>query len=263
MTYQIRPYEEGDRDKIIQLILPIQQQEFGVPITIADQPDLQNVSTFYQQAGGNFWVATQGHEIVGTIALLNIANGQGVIRKMFVHSGHRGAALGVAQQLLDILVAWCETKQIDEIFLGTIDTMKAAHRFYEKNGFYSIEKEKLPSTFPIMKVDNRFYQCALRPSHRIFHITPSAYWKNFADQSDYSVSSLATEGFIHCSTRDQIAGTLQRFFVGQQNLVLLHMEPSRLNHPLKYEEADGKLFPHVYGPINREAIVKVEVLRFP
>ncbi|MFN8889124.1 MAG: DUF952 domain-containing protein, partial [Cyclobacteriaceae bacterium] len=83
------------------------------------------------------------------------------------------------------------------------------------------------------------------------------------DQSNYSVSSLETEGFIHCSTHDQIEGTLQRFFVGQQNLVLLHIEPSRLNHPLKYEEADGKMFPHVYGPINREAIVKVEALPFP
>ena len=263
MTNQLRPYEVRDQQKIIQLILSIQQQEFGVPITIADQPDLQNIHSNYLAAGGNFWVATHGDEIVGTIALLNIANGQGVIRKMFVHSDHRGAVLGVAQRLLDTLVEWCDTKQIDEFFLGTIDTMKAAHRFYEKNGFQAIEKENLPSTFPIMKVDNRFYQRVLRPSHRIFHITQAEYWKNFADQRDYSVSSLTTEGFIHCSMQDQIVGTLQRFFVGQHNLVLLHIEPSRLNHLLKYEEADGKLFPHVYGPINRDSIVKVEVLRFP
>jgi putative acetyltransferase len=263
MTYAVRPYTEEDKEKIIELILPIQQQEFCVPITIADQPDLQSIPAFYQHQGGNFWVAVNGEEVIETIALLNIGNGQGVIRKMFVHSNYRGAAWGVGQRLLDTLIAWSETKQIDEIFLGTIDTMKAAHRFYEKNGFYSIEKENLPSTFPIMKVDNRFYQRVLRPTHRIFHITASAYWKNSADQSNYSVSSLETEGFIHCSTHDQVAGTLQRFFVGQQNLVLLHIEPSRLHHPLKYEEADGKKFPHVYGPINHEAIVKVEALQFP
>lgn len=263
MTYAVRPYTEEDKEKIIALILPIQQQEFGVPITIADQPDLQAVSTFYLQKGGNFWVAVYGDDVIGTIALLNIGSGQGVIRKMFVHSSYRGAAWGVAQRLLDKLVTWCETKQIDEIFLGTIDTMKAAHRFYEKNGFHAIEKETLPSSFPIMKVDNRFYQQVLRPTHRIFHITASSYWKNYDTQTSYSVSSLNTEGFIHCSTHDQIEGTLHRFFVGQQNLVLLHIEPSRLDHPLKYEEADGKMFPHVYGPINREAIVKVEALRFP
>ncbi len=263
MTYQIRPYEERDREKIIQLILPIQQQEFGVPITIADQPDLQNISTFYQQAGGNFWVAVNGDDVIGTIALFSIGNGQGVIRKMFVHSNYRGATWGVAQQLLDTLVAWCKTRQIDEIFLGTIDTMKAAHRFYEKNGFYSVEKAVLPATFPIMKVDNRFYQRVLRPSKRIFHITSGAHWKTIAEQSGYTAPSLATEGFIHCSTHNQIAGTLQRFFAGQQNLVLLHIEPSLLQHSLKYEESDGKMFPHVYGVINRDAIVRVEALRFP
>ncbi len=263
MNYQLRPYEAKDKQGVINLILPIQREEFGVPITIADQPDLQNISSFYQQASGNFWVATQGHEIVGTIALLSIGDGQGVIRKMFVHSNHRGATGGVAQQLLNTMVAWCEKKQIDEIFLGTIDTMKAAHRFYEKNGFYSVEKAMLPTTFPIMKVDNRFYQRMLRPLYRIFHITSSAYWKTFPEQSAYKAPSLATEGFIHCSTHDQIVGTLQCFFVGQENLVLLHIEPSLLQHPLKYEEADGKMFPHVYGVINREAIVKVEALRFP
>lgn len=263
MTYSVKLYSEEDTEKIIALILPIQQQEFGVPITIVDQPDLQAISTFYLQKGGNFWVAVNGDEVIGTIALLNIGNGQGAIRKMFVHSNYRGAECGVAQRLLDSLLAWCETKQIDEIFLGTIDTMKAAHRFYEKNGFYAIEKESLPATFPIMKVDNRFYQRVLRPSNRIFHITSGSYWKNYETQTGYSVSSLATEGFIHCSTHDQIAGTLQHFFVGQQNLVLLHIEPSRLEHPLKYEEADGKMFPHVFGPINREAIVKVEALQFP
>ncbi len=262
MTYTVRPYTEEDTKKIIALILPIQQQEFGVPITINDQPDLQAISIFYLQNGGNFWVAVYGDQIVGTIGLLNIGNGQGVIRKMFVHSNHRGASLGVAQQLLNTLIAWCETKQIDEIFLGTIDTMTAAHRFYEKNGFHAIQKENLQPTFPLMKVDNRFYQKVLRLPHRIFHITPTAYWKDYADQSDYSVSTLTAEGFIHCSTHDQIAGTLQRFFAGQKNLVLLHIEPTRLQHPLKYEESDGKMFPHVYGAINREAIVKVEALQF-
>ncbi|MFY8036071.1 MAG: GNAT family N-acetyltransferase [Cyclobacteriaceae bacterium] len=263
MTYTVRPYTEEDKEKIIALILPIQQQEFGVPITITDQPDLQAISTFYLQNGGNFWVAVYGDQLVGTIGLLNIGNGQGVIRKMFVHSNHRGASLGLAQQLLNTLIAWCETKQIDEIFLGTIDTMTAAHRFYEKNGFRAIQKENLPPTFPLMKVDNRFYGCVLRPTHRIFHITLGGYWKDYADQPGYSVPSLKTEGFIHCSTHDQIAGTLQRFFADQENLVLLHIEPTRLRHPLKYEEADGKMFPHVYGVINRDAIVKVEALRFP
>ena len=63
---QIQPFENQDTDQIVELILTIQQKEFFVPITINEQQDLLNIPTFYQQGNGNFWVAKQDGNIVGT-----------------------------------------------------------------------------------------------------------------------------------------------------------------------------------------------------
>jgi uncharacterized protein (DUF952 family)/N-acetylglutamate synthase-like GNAT family acetyltransferase len=260
MSYQLRPYEAKDKEGVIKLILPIQQEEFGVAITVKDQPDLDNISTYYQQGGGNFWVAANGDEIIGSIALIDIGNEQGVIRKMFVKAEYRGAAHGIAQQLVNELMAWCAAKQIEEIYLGTVDKMKAAHRFYEKNGFHSIEAVVLPKAFPIMKVDNRFFKRIIRSPKRIFHITTFAYLTTISEE-DYFAPSLEIEGFIHCSTPDQIEGSLQRYFQNQEQLALLHIEPTRLTAVLKFEESNGKMFPHVYGKINKAAIVRIEALQ--
>jgi N-acetylglutamate synthase-like GNAT family acetyltransferase len=150
-------YQEKYKQGIIDLILPIQQQEFGVPITINDQPDLQRIASFYQKENGNFWVAVEEEKVVGTIALVDIGNSRVALRKMFVHQDYRGKEKGTAQALIDTLLEWARQKQVRAIFLGTIDTMKAAHRFYHKNGFVEIIKAQLPTGFPVMAVDNRFF----------------------------------------------------------------------------------------------------------
>jgi GNAT superfamily N-acetyltransferase len=67
---------------------------------------------------------------------------------MFVHPYFRGAALGTAKALWDVALEWARLQNISEIFLGTTKKFLAAHRFYEKNGFVSLEKESLPSNFP-------------------------------------------------------------------------------------------------------------------
>jgi GNAT superfamily N-acetyltransferase len=80
---------------------------------------------------------------------------------MFVHAEFRGAPWGVAQRLLETLKEHCLANDITHLYLGTIDVMKAAHRFYERNGFVVLPKEELPSSFPVMTVDNRFYHLNL------------------------------------------------------------------------------------------------------
>jgi hypothetical protein len=95
--------EEADVD----CILPIQQSEFGIPISLEQQPDLVDIPAFYRRDNGNFWVALSGDEVVGTIALLDIGNRQGALRKMFVTAAWRGAAHGVGGRLLDTLLRWC------------------------------------------------------------------------------------------------------------------------------------------------------------
>lgn len=148
-------------NQIIDIILPIQQIEFNVPVTLEGQPDLLDIEVNYHQTGGNFWGAKYDGQLVGTIALIAIDGSGGALRKMFVRKEYRGKELGVAQCLLDELVAYCKQNNITAIYLGTVDMLKAAHRFYEKNGFTRLDKQDLPESFPLMGADNVFYQLHL------------------------------------------------------------------------------------------------------
>ena len=154
---QIIPIGNSHSAQVIDLILPIQQIEFGVPITLKDQPDLLDIEKNYHATGGNFWGVIHDKKVVGTIALIGIGNGQGVIRKMFVNKDFRGKEFGLAQQLLENLIEYCKSENITDLYLGTVDILKAAMRFYERNNFVKIEKKDLPATFPIMAADNVFY----------------------------------------------------------------------------------------------------------
>ena len=153
----IAAYAPGDEEAIAALILPIQQTEFGVAITLSDQLDLADIPAFYQTGRGGFWVAKAGARVVGTIALKDIGNADAALRKMFVAADYRGAAFSVGARLLETLVSEARCSGVDRIFLGTTDAFKAAHRFYEKNGFTEIARDGLPSAFPVMAVDSKFY----------------------------------------------------------------------------------------------------------
>ena len=157
----IAPIFNEDCNPVINLILPIQQIEFNVPISIEGQPDLLDIESNYHQAGGNFWGAKIDGELVGTIALMHTGHHAGAIRKMFVKKEFRGREYGIAQQLLETLIAYCAEKNISDLYLGTVDMLKAAHRFYEKNGFNEIAAAGLPSYFPRMMADNKFYHLHL------------------------------------------------------------------------------------------------------
>lgn len=154
---QIREYNETYQQSILQMILQIQQQEYHLPITAEDQPDLAGIPSFYQQENGNFWAAVDGGAVVGTIAVKNIGRGNAVLRKMFVKKEYRGKELGVSRALLTRLIEWAREKNFSRIYLGTTPQFLAAHRFYEKNGFVEIGMEDLPAEFPIMEVDKKFY----------------------------------------------------------------------------------------------------------
>jgi len=151
---------------VAELILPIQRNEFNVPITLTDQPDLLDLEAAYFDPGGHFWGAFAGEELAGTIGLLAPATGPpfGVIRKMFVKKEYRGAPWRIAQQLLTTLIAYSRDSGMEDLYLGTISRMHAAHRFYERNGFIRLEKENLPPAFPRMAVDDVFYHLPLLSS---------------------------------------------------------------------------------------------------
>ncbi|SDD41796.1 GNAT family N-acetyltransferase [Pedobacter soli] len=152
-------------EQIIGLILPIQQIEFNVDIDLAAQPDLLDIEANYDATGGAFWGAWLNYELIGTIALIAVPEyHSGAIRKMFVKREFRGKELGLAQSLLETLIAYSRENNLKELYLGTKDILQAACRFYERNGFVQVEMEKLPSYFPRMAVDNVFYGLDLKPA---------------------------------------------------------------------------------------------------
>jgi N-acetylglutamate synthase-like GNAT family acetyltransferase len=162
---KIQPFHEQHLDGVVTVILPIQQEEFDIAITLRAQPDLLDIPGFYQQGAGNFWIARQDDAVVGTIALLDIGNGQAALRKMFVKKDFLGQPPGVADRLWQTLLVWCTQHDIHTIYLGTTAKFKAAHRFYEKRGFTEIQETDLPASFPVMSVDTRFYRYLVNPNH--------------------------------------------------------------------------------------------------
>ncbi|WP_144157366.1 GNAT family N-acetyltransferase [Paraburkholderia sp. BCC1885] len=155
-------FEQADLRGVLDVILPIQQDEFGVAVTLDNQPDLLAIPEFYQTGKGDFWVARRHGTVVGTIGLKDIGSSQGALRKMFVSAPFRGREFRVSAHLLDRLLKEAARRAITDVFLGTTASFLAAHRFYEKNGFIEIAKDALPDTFPLMAVDTRFY--AIRPA---------------------------------------------------------------------------------------------------
>jgi N-acetylglutamate synthase-like GNAT family acetyltransferase len=158
---QIEPFMPRHTDGVGALIIGIQREEFQIPITLEDQPDLQEIPAFYQRGAGNFWVAVLESGVIGTVALLDLGNHQAALRKMFVHAAYRGLRHGVSARLLETLLEWARSRGVKEVYLGTTEKFLAAHRFYERNGFQQITDTELPLTFPKMAVDTRFYSRAL------------------------------------------------------------------------------------------------------
>lgn len=149
-------------EQIVDVIIPIQRIEFNVDLSVETQPDLLDVEGNYHQTGGGFWGALDGDRLTGTIALMNLGNQAGGLRKMFVRKEYRGKDYNIAYKLLEILIDHCKANGITDIYLGTIDILKAACRFYEKNGFVEVAKADLPSYFPPMHTDNKFYHLHLK-----------------------------------------------------------------------------------------------------
>ncbi len=94
----------------------------------------------------------------------------------------------------------------------------------------------------------------------ILHVTPRTSWSAAQKAGAYTVDTLAGEGFIHCSKADQILRVANLVFVGQHGLLLLVIDPARLTSELHWEpgvDLATELFPHVYGPINLDAVVDI------
>jgi uncharacterized protein (DUF952 family) len=99
----------------------------------------------------------------------------------------------------------------------------------------------------------------------IYHLVEPATWEA-NPAADYSVASLAAEGFTHCAFAPQVAPAANRFYADAPALLALQLDPGRLTSPLRVEppspaSTSGQQYPHVYGPLQRSAVVRVHVLR--
>lgn len=96
----------------------------------------------------------------------------------------------------------------------------------------------------------------------IYHLTTVEEWEDAQDKGSYEPPSFKREGFIHCSTEEQLEDVIQRHFKKQENLVKLVIDPSKLLEKLQYDH-DKQLnqqFPHIYGPLNIEAVIQIVFL---
>ncbi len=92
----------------------------------------------------------------------------------------------------------------------------------------------------------------------IYHIAAGEDWEAARADGLYAADSLSAEGFIHLSTRAQLLWVAERFYRGRAGLVLLAVDPARLAAELRYETSEpGQRFPHLYGPLNLDAVVAV------
>lgn len=93
----------------------------------------------------------------------------------------------------------------------------------------------------------------------IYHVTTADKWKEAKTQGFYEHLSIKDEGFIHCSQEHQVAGVLERYFTGQTDLVKLVVDTDKLTSRFVFDWSPSTqdTFPHVYGPINVEAVVDV------
>jgi uncharacterized protein (DUF952 family) len=93
----------------------------------------------------------------------------------------------------------------------------------------------------------------------ILHITDDDSWLKAKEKGIYEADTLVTNGFIHCCLPDQVPGVLAQWFRDTGNLILLEIDPAKLKSAIEYENLEGgqELFPHIYGPVNLDAVVAV------
>jgi uncharacterized protein (DUF952 family) len=101
----------------------------------------------------------------------------------------------------------------------------------------------------------------------VFHITTRDRWQSAQQVGTYEAESLETQGFIHCSTLEQVAPVANAIFAGETDLVLLWIDVDKLRSPLRFELPINphtgqpepnvtEQFPHLYGALNLEAVIK-------
>jgi uncharacterized protein (DUF952 family) len=99
---------------------------------------------------------------------------------------------------------------------------------------------------------------------RIYHFISQSDLAKFLSPTDFSLPSLESEGFIHCSTLEQVVDVANFLAPYDEEMQLLEIDTTKVKPEVRFEDAmqDGRLFPHIYGPLNRDAIVAIHHLEW-
>src|SRR5262245_53195148 len=93
----------------------------------------------------------------------------------------------------------------------------------------------------------------------ILHIVTRQQWDEAVAAGEYRADTLATEGFLHASTAEQLPRVANSFYKGRTGLVALKIDTAKVQAPIRWENPPGssEQFPHIYGPLNLDAVLEV------
>ena len=157
---EIIQYKDEFKEGAIGLILDIQNNEAKINLSISEQPDLLNIHEAYINNGGNFWMAIDNGQVVGTIALMRIDDEWSVLKKFFVHADYRSQRVGL--RLYEKLLEFARGKGYRHIILDTPSVATKSHSFYERAGFRRIGKQELQVQYSYPDRQSILYQLDIR-----------------------------------------------------------------------------------------------------
>ncbi|WP_137626080.1 GNAT family N-acetyltransferase [Lactiplantibacillus pingfangensis] len=157
---KIVPYTQSAQTnaELVDLIMYCQNTEAQLNIKLAEQADIFDIETYYQANGGNFWLAIDQQQVVGSIGLLNLNNNVGVLKKFFTYPNYRGQPQRLGRQLFETLETYVTQETgLTQLILDTPAAETRSHYFYQKHGFEQIPRAALPVTYPFPDRDSLIF----------------------------------------------------------------------------------------------------------
>ena len=101
-----------------------------------------------------------------------------------------------------------------------------------------------------------------QPPPVLVHLCPTDDWSAAKIRGELQPESLTSVGFVHLSTPEQVHLPANRLYSGREDLLLLHIDPARLDSPIRWElgvatDPESMVFPHLYGPLPVGAVINV------
>ncbi|HSO26847.1 MAG TPA: bifunctional phosphopantothenoylcysteine decarboxylase/phosphopantothenate--cysteine ligase CoaBC [Anaerolineales bacterium] len=166
------------------------------------------------------------------------------------------------QDLLENASKKLEAKRLDLIVANDVSAPDAGFAV-ETNRVTLLSAGGLTESLPLMSKDQvaaAVLEHALRllPTSEpdwIIHLCPAADWQAAQAKGVYRGDTIDTQGFIHFSGPGQVLRVANTYYRGRRDLLLLWVDSNRLTAELRWEYSDDLLFPHLYGPLNLEAVL--------